>query len=125
MDTIIFYIDAEYGVHLYLKGHSGGMISIGKDAAARKSSSNRINSRSSTKSEVIGVDNHMPGVLWTLCFLGYQGFKVNDNILYQDNQSAILMEINGKYSCGNKTRHIYMRYFFITDHLKQKEVSVE
>ena len=62
----------------------------------------------------------MPGVLWTLLFLGGQGFKVNDNIAYQDNQSTILMESNGKYLCGNKTRHIDMRYFFITDQIEQK-----
>ena len=67
----------------------------------------------------------MHGVFWTLRFLGGQGFKVNENIVYQDNQSAILMERNGKYLCGNKTCHIDMRYFFITDGIEQKEVSVK
>ena len=53
----------------------------------------------------------MPGVLWKLHFLGIQGFKVNKNIVYQDNHSATLMKKNGKYSCGKKTLHIEMRYF--------------
>ena len=35
------------------------------------------------------------------------------------------MERNGDYSCGNKTLHIDMRYFFIADQIKQKEVSVK
>ena len=45
--------------------------------------------------------------------------------MYLDNQSAILMERNGNYSCGKKTRHIDMQYLFITDRIEQKEVSVE
>ena len=35
------------------------------------------------------------------------------------------MEKNGNYSCGKKPRHIDMRYFFITDLIKQKEVGVK
>ena len=85
----------------------------------------RINLRSSTDSETIWVDDHMPGVLWTLSFLGSKGFKANKNIVYQDNHSAILVERNGKYSCGKKTRHIDMHYFFITHRIKQREVSME
>ena len=56
--------------------------------------------------------------------IGGQGFKVNRDSLYQDNQNAILMERNKKYSCENKICHIDMRYLFITDWIYQKEVSV-
>ena len=63
MDTIWWWIDAAYGVHLDLKGHLGGMMLLGKCAAASKLISHRINSRSSTDSEIIGVDNYMPSVL--------------------------------------------------------------
>ena len=54
-------------------------------------------------------------MLW---FLGVQGFDSKENIVYQDNQSAILMESDGKYLCRKKTCHIDMRYFFITDQIK-------
>ena len=118
MDTIRWWIDAAYGVHPDLKGYSGGMMSLGKGAASRKSIRHKINPRGSTKSWLIGVDDHMPGVLWTLRFLRGQVFKVNENILYQDKQSSILMERNWKYFCGKKTRHIDMRYFFITGRIK-------
>ena len=60
-------------------------------------------------------------MLW---FLGVQGFDSKENIVYQDNQSAILMESDGKYLCRKKTCHIDMRYFFINDRIEQKEVSV-
>ena len=76
MYTIRWWINAEYGVHPDLKGHSGGTMSLGKGAAASKSIRHRIKSRSFTESEIIGVDNTIPGVIWTLRFLGGQGFKV-------------------------------------------------
>ena len=45
--------------------------------------------------------------------------------MYQDNQSAILLERNGKYSCSKRTRHIDIRYFYITDRIRAKDLKVE
>ena len=50
-------------------------------------------------------------------FLEAQGFKVTDNIVYQDNQSATLLEQNGKRSSGKNTRHLDIRYFYCTDQI--------
>ena len=108
-----------------MKGHSGGIRLFRKGAEASKSRKYMINYRRSTESEIIGVDDHLSGVFWMLRFLGGQDLKVNNNIVYQDNQSTILMERNGKYSCRKKTCHIDLRYLFITDQIKQKEVSVK
>ena len=55
----------------------------------------------------------------------HQGYKIAKNVILQDNQSAILMERNGKFSCSKRTKHIDMRYFFITDRIEKQEVSVE
>jgi hypothetical protein len=49
---------------------------------------------------------------------------VTDNILYQDNQSATLLEKNGTRSSGKRTRHLDIRYFFITDRVDKKKVRV-
>jgi hypothetical protein len=54
-----------------------------------------------------------------------QGFQVTDNVIYQDNQSAILLERNGRRSSRKRTRHIKIRYFFITDKIAQQHVRVE
>jgi len=52
-------------------------------------------------------------------------YENKDNILYQDNMSAIRMEKYGKRSCTKRTRHINIRYFFICDKVNNKEVSIE
>ena len=39
--------------------------------------------------------------------------------------SSILLEKNGKRSSGRNTRHMEIRYFFITDNMNRKRVRVE
>ena len=53
-----------------------------------------------------------------------QNYKVIDNLLYQDNLSSILLEKNGKALSSKRTKHINIRYFFITDRVKKGEVSI-
>ena len=48
-----------------------------------------------------------------------------DNILYQDSHSSMKLEQNGKRSNGKRTRHINIRYFFVTDRIAAGELSVE
>jgi hypothetical protein len=44
-----------------------------------------------------------------------QGFEVKDDIMFQDNQSTIQLEKNGKTSSGHQPHHLDICYFFITD----------
>ena len=53
-----------------------------------------------------------------------QGCVVEDVYVYQDNQSAILLETNGRASVGKGTRHIKIKYFFVTDKVKDKELKI-
>ena len=54
-----------------------------------------------------------------------QGYKTRENVIYQDNQSAILLEKNGIKSMGKRSRHINIRYFFIKDRHDKKELTIE
>jgi hypothetical protein len=53
-----------------------------------------------------------------------QGYQVQDNILFQDNKSAILWEKNGKASSSKLTKHVNIRYFLITDRVDKGDVSL-
>ena len=63
--------------------------------------------------------------MWTKFFLEEQGYEVEMSRLYQDNQSAMLLEINGKASSSKRTRHVNIRYFFIKDLVSRGELKVE
>ena len=42
--------------------------------------------------ELVGGDDLMTQILWMRYFLEAQGMKVSDNVVYQDNQSAMKLE---------------------------------
>jgi hypothetical protein len=73
----------------------------------------------------VGVNNAMSMILWTRRFLEGQGYTVTDNVLYHDNQSAMLLEKNGKMSSSKRTRHLHIRFFFVTDNVNQKNLRIE
>ena len=63
----------------------------------------KLNTRSSTESELVGVDDVATMVLWTKLFLEEQGQNIKQNIIYQDNKSAMLLEVNGRKSAGKRS----------------------
>ena len=60
---------------------------------------------------MVGVDDFMPGILWTRNFMKAQDYDVVENIIFQDNKSAMLLEKNGKTSSGKRTKDIRIRFF--------------
>ena len=87
--------------------------------------SKKINTKSSTESEIVGMSEFLPYTMWASYFLKGQGYNLKRNIFYQDNTSAIKMLRNSKESCGSKSRHIHIRYFFTKDALKRENMEVE
>jgi hypothetical protein len=124
MQTVKWWVDAAFAVHNDMKGHTGGVMSLERGAMYGASKKQKIVSRSSTEAELIGVYDVMSQIMWTRHFLKAQGYGTVDSILHQDNKSAILLEENGKASSSKRIRHINIRYFFVTDHVKGKEVSI-
>ena len=54
-----------------------------------------------------------------------EGYQVTENVFYQDNKSAILLENNGKSSSIKLTKHINICLFFITHRISNKELNVD
>jgi hypothetical protein len=124
LNVIKWWVDASYAVHPDMKSHTGGVMSLGTGAAYSASKKQKLNTKSSTESELVGIDDILPQALWTKYFMEAQGYGT-DTILAQDNQSTIRLADNGKASSGRGTRHINIRYFFITDRIARKEIAVQ
>ena len=91
-----WWIDASYAVHPNMRGHTGATMSMGKGSVFSGSWKQKMVTRSSTESEIVGVHDVLPQILWTKMFLEAQGFSIAANVLYQDNLSSILLEKNGR-----------------------------
>ena len=100
-------------------------MSLGKGAIYSTSTRQKLVTKSSTEGELVGVADVMPQILWTRYFLAAQGYKVTESIVYQDNQSAMLLEKNGCGSSSKRTCHINIGYFFVQNCVANNEVKIE
>ena len=85
----------------------------------------KINVRSSCEGELVGVDNAISWILWCKYFIEVQGYSVEQNVLFQDNKSTILLATNGHWSISKRTKHVKSRYFFVKDCVKNGELEVQ
>ena len=99
-------------------------MSVGKGSVQNQSTKQRLNTRSSTETEVVAVHDAAPNVIWTNHFLEAQGHSLDNTSVHQDNESAVLLEKNGKASSSKRTKHINMRYFFIADRQASNELTI-
>ena len=53
-----------------------------------------------------------------------QGIASKDNILYQDNKSAILLAENGRASSSKRTKHIKIRYYYVADRIEKGDLRI-
>jgi hypothetical protein len=123
-DILKWWVDELFAVHPNMHGHSGGGLSLGRGFPIVSSTKKKLNTRSSTETEIVGADNFMSEICWTHYFMKEQGYDVKDNVLFQYNKSSILLEMNGKASSSKRTKHINIWCFFIMDRVSKEEVSV-
>ena len=121
LQNLFTFIDAAYGVHdIDMRSHTGGAMSMGIGTIHNRSTKQKLNTKSSTEAEVVGTSEYMPYNVWMRNFLEAQGYALNDNVLFQDNQSAMKMEVNGRRSCTGNSRHIHIRHFFVKNLVDKK-----
>ena len=88
---------------------------MGRGFPIVSSTKQKFNTKSSTDTEIVDIDDFMPAILWTRYFVAEQGYNVKYNCLCQDKRSSILLENNRKALNRKITKHIIIRYFFITN----------
>jgi hypothetical protein len=84
------YVDASFVVHPNMRRHTGGGMTMGRGFPILVLTKQKSNTKSSTESELVSVDNMMPIILWTCYFLLSLGYGVIENLLLQDNNSIFL-----------------------------------
>ena len=123
--TIKWYVDASFAVHNDYRSHTGGVLTLGSGSITSVSTKQKVNARSSTEAELIGVDDVISKILWTTRFLKAQGLQPEATIIYRDNTSSMKLEENGRTSASKRTRHFNIKLFFITDLIQQGDVKIE
>ena len=105
----------------------------GNRSAISLSLKQKINTKSSTEAELVGVDDAMNFVVWTNLYIDLQKQHYSEesltkvlgskNIILQDNMSAIQLERYGKRSSTKQMRQIDIRYFYMTSKVYDQTVT--
>ena len=125
LTELFTWVDASYAVHDDRKSHADGAMLFGRSVFDTKSTKQKLNTKSSTESEVVGVSYYLLSNIWVQNVWTRDGNDLEENTLYQNNTSAMKLERNGWDSCGQKSRHIDIRYFWIKDRLKYEKNKLE
>ena len=98
LSVIQWYINASRQTHDDCKGHTSAFLTFGSGATMSSSNKQKINTKSSTEMEIVGVYDKSGNILWTHHFLEAQGYTITNNIIFQDNMSSLSLEKNGHAS---------------------------
>ena len=118
------WVDVSFATHHDMKSHTGGVITFGTGGIMCMSNKQKLNTKSSTEAEFVGASDYLPNTIYVQMFLAGQGIKTHLATLEQDNESTIKLLKNGRRSAGQRSRHIDIRYFFVTDRLRTNNITV-
>ena len=69
-----WWVDASFAVHPNMCRHSGGGLSLGRGFPIVSSTKQKLNTYSSTETEIVGADDFMLAICWTQYFMEAQGY---------------------------------------------------
>ena len=125
--SVEWCINAALAVHPDFESHTGATQHFvgGKGAVQSTSAKQKLSASSSTTSELVGADQVLPMVLWTPLFMEAQGHCIEENKAWQDNQSTMPLEKNGKTSSGKRTRALNTRHFMMTNQVGHGDCTIK
>ena len=117
-------IDAACGVHANGRSHTGSCMVLGTSGAVHcKSVKQQIVTKSSTEAELVALSDSANQGLHVRNFLMSQGYKMGPVVVYQDNMSCMALIERGR-SAAERTRHINIRHFWMTERVKKGEAVI-
>ena len=119
------FIDASHAIHDDYKSQKGMVVTMGDSGAVlAKTSTVKLNTKSSCESEIIALSDYGCWGIWTGEFMVGQGYEQEPQQIFQDNQSCIALVKKG-YSTSDSTRHINIRYFWLKNRVDTGEIKLE
>jgi histone deacetylase 1/2 len=118
------YIDVSHASHRpSYRSQTGDVLFLNGCLVQAHTGKQRLNTKSSTESELVGVSDRAGVCIWTKNFLVEMNFVVKSAVIHQDNQASINLIRNGK-SFSDRTRHMNIRLFWIKDAVNKKVFDI-
>jgi len=121
---VTVYIDASYATHNDRKSQTGMCMTLGCGMIYSISKRQKINTKSACEAELVGLSDSLGIPIQLHNFLTNFGYKLPPILVLQDNTSTIFLASNGR-SNSDATRHVDIRYFWICDRVKRKQIELK
>ena len=80
--SLKLWVDALFDVHPNMRGYAGGGFSLERKFPILSSTKQKLNTRRSTDTELVGADDFMTVICCTNYFLKAQGYRILENVLF-------------------------------------------
>ena len=100
------------------------MMSMVKGSIVNIFRKHKMTVASSTELELVGIADVLGMIMWCKYFMESQGYTIENNILYQDNKSNIMLSNNERMTAGKNIKHIKNRFFLINDKVAQRDLEI-
>ena len=121
---LMVHADASHLLHPEGYGHTGIIITVGDSIVYARSSKQKMQTLSSTESELIALQEASTLVVWMRYLLGDIGCPVSKpTIVTQDNQSAtIIAEQGGNFQ---RTKHLVGRFNYLRERIVNGDMVIK
>jgi hypothetical protein len=117
------YIDASFGCHADGKSHTGLVVTLGGCSVLCMSSKQKMVTRDSTESELVGLSDKLMQVVKCYDFLIAQGKECEVPLVFQDNTSTITLVTKG--GGQYRTKYLRVRQAFVKERVDVGEVTIQ
>jgi hypothetical protein len=119
----VAYVDAAFGCHSDGKSHTLVIMFGGANVVLSKSSKQKIVTKDSTKSELVGLSDMVIPVMECYDFLKDQGLRDMVPTIMQDNMSTITLATKGGGKYRNK--HLMVRQAVVKERVDKGDIKIE
>ena len=117
------YVDAAFGCHDDGKSHTGTCIFLGDGCIYARSCKQKIVTKDSTESEIVGASDNVRTILCCSDFMSAQGSTMKTPKLKQDNRSAAGMMTTG--AGKDRSKHMRVRKCLVKDYVDRGLLCIE
>ena len=78
LNVIKWWVDASYADHDEMRGHTGATMSLGRGLVLSMPIKKELNTKSSTKAELIGANDALPQMFWNKYFIESQVYGIDE-----------------------------------------------
>ena len=118
------FIDASFGSHADGRSRSGIALTMCGGIVGAWSAKQKLNTKSSTEAEIVGLSDGLSHVIWMRELLLAQGYSLPPTKVHQDNQGVLSIMREGR-SPKHRTKHLNIRHFFARDRERRGDIALQ